>query len=72
MIYGGGPAFLQELYVDAACRRAGVGAALVAAFSEWGTERGAVRAALATSRAGAFNEALGFTTRPAYYYQRSL
>ena len=68
-IYEGGAAFLQELYVQASDRRDGVGTALVDAFSDWAAERGATRVVLATSRAGAFYESIGFVTR-AQYYQR--
>lgn len=71
-VYGGGLAFLQELYVDVAHRRSGAGRRLVDAFTAWSGGCGAVRVALATSRAGAFYEALGFTTRPALYYARAV
>lgn len=70
-IYEGGAAFLQELYVQASDRGDGVGTALVDAFSDWASERGATRVVLATSRAGAFYESIGFTTR-AQYYQRPI
>jgi GNAT superfamily N-acetyltransferase len=73
-IYGGGLAFLQELYVEAAARRSGAGRALIDAFDGWARERGAVVEALGTSRpaAMAFYERLGFVTRPTMYYWRRL
>jgi GNAT superfamily N-acetyltransferase len=71
-LYGGATAFLQELYVDADHRGSGVGRALVEAFLDWGGARGAVRAVVATSRAGAFYESLGFATRPTAFYQRTI
>lgn len=70
-IYMGGAAFLQELYVDESKRRDGVGTALVEAFTEWAAQLGAARVILATSRAGAFYESIGFSTR-AQYYQRAV
>jgi GNAT superfamily N-acetyltransferase len=70
-IYMGGAAFLQELYVDGSNRRGGVGTALVDAFTEWAARLGAARVVLATSRAGAFYESIGFSTR-AQYYQRAV
>ena len=70
-IYAGGAAFLQELYVHADHRRGGVGTALVDGFTDWAAERGATRLVLATSRAGAFYESIGFTTR-AQFYQRPI
>ena len=70
-IYMGGAAFLQELYVDDSNRRGGAGTALVDAFTEWAAQLGAARVVLATSRAGAFYESIGFSTR-AQYYQRAV
>lgn len=66
-LYMGGAAFLQELYVDGSMRRSGVGTALVDAFTEWAAGLGAARVVLATSRAGAFYESIGFSTRAQYY-----
>jgi GNAT superfamily N-acetyltransferase len=66
-IYMGGAAFLQELFVDGANRRGGVGTALVDAFTEWAARLGAARVVLATSRASLFYESVGFSTRAQYY-----
>ncbi|MGH8888929.1 MAG: GNAT family N-acetyltransferase, partial [Acidothermaceae bacterium] len=59
-LYNGGFAFVQELCVGAGVRRRGIGAALMAEFEARAIARGAGAVALATSRAGAFYEALGY------------
>jgi len=67
----GGMALVQELLVRDDRRRAGVGAALMAAFEERARSAGAGVVSLATSRAGAFYEALGYAPA-ATYYRRTL
>ena len=63
----GGLALVQELVVREDHRRTGLGAALMAAFEERARSAGAGVISLATSRAGAFYEALGFTAAATYY-----
>jgi GNAT superfamily N-acetyltransferase len=69
-VYGGGMGFVQELYVAEPVRRRGIGAALIAEFTTTAHCAGATVIALATSRAGMFYEALGFTSGAAYYTRR--
>ncbi|MDT0164520.1 GNAT family N-acetyltransferase [Actinotalea sp. AC32] len=62
-----GLAFLQELYVVPERRGTGIGRALVAAFEDAARARGGGVVALATSRANAFYERLGFEGGVEYY-----
>lgn len=62
-----GLAFVQELFVVEDRRGQGHGRDLMSAFHAMAAERGAGVAALATRRAGPFNEALGYATSAAYY-----
>lgn len=71
-IYGGPIAFLQELYVVPEARRRGVASQFVEEFTRWAAGRGAAFVALASSRAGAFYVAVGFSTRGASWYRRAL
>ncbi len=66
-VYNGALAFVQELYVEETHRRRGVGRTLVEQFTDVAASRGATVTALATSRAGAFYESLGFTGGATYY-----
>lgn len=67
----GGMAFVQELFVREDRRREGVGAELMAAFEARARSAGARVVTLATSRAGAFYETLGYAPA-ATYYRRTL
>jgi GNAT superfamily N-acetyltransferase len=62
-----GLAFVQELFVVDDRRGQGHGRDLMTAFHAVAAARGMGVAALATRRAGAFYEALGYTTSAAYY-----
>lgn len=64
-------AWVEELMVDAALRRAGVGRALMAAFETWARRRGCRLVTLATRRAAPFYAALGYE-RSATYFRRPL
>lgn len=67
MFVYGGLALVQELFVADDRRGQGHGRDLMTAFHIVAAERRAGVAALATRRAGAFYEALGYTTSAAYY-----
>ena len=70
--YANGPvAWVEELAVDEALRRRGVGARLMAAFEDRARAGGARLVALATTRAGAFYEAIGYA-RHAEYFRKHL
>jgi len=66
-VYNGGMAFVQELFVEEHVRRRGIATALMSAFEGIARGDGATVTALATSRAGALYDALGFMTKAAYY-----
>jgi GNAT superfamily N-acetyltransferase len=69
--FANGPvAWMEELMVDGAARRLGVGRALVDACEAWARGRGAVLAAMATRRAGAFWTSVGY--EPSATYHRKL
>jgi GNAT superfamily N-acetyltransferase len=59
--------WVEELVVADTCRRRGIGRALVSAFEAWAHERGSTLVALATRRAGAFYEAIGYEQSADYY-----
>ena len=66
-----GPAvWVGELIVDDRVRRGGVGRALMARAEDWSRERGAAQVALATSRAGDFYRALGYTDAAVYFRKK--
>jgi GNAT superfamily N-acetyltransferase len=66
--YANGPvAWVEELAVDEAVRRRGVGARLMAAFEDRACAGGARLVALATTRAAAFYTAIGYTRRAEYF-----
>jgi GNAT superfamily N-acetyltransferase len=70
--YANGPvAWVEELAVHEAVRRRGVGARLMAAFEDRACDGGARLVALATTRAGAFYTAIGYT-RHAEYFRKHL
>ncbi|MDC7122023.1 GNAT family N-acetyltransferase [Cellulomonas fimi] len=58
--------WLEEIVVDEAVRRGGVGRALVASVEAWAQAQGARHVALATRRAIAFYRALGYTETAPY------
>lgn len=58
--------WLEEVVVDEALRRRGVGATLVGAVEAWARAQGARHVALATRRALPFYVALGFAESAAY------
>ena len=60
-------AWVEEVMVDAAVRRAGVGRVLMAHAEDWARAGGAAYVALATRRAGAFYRALGYEESAAFY-----
>ena len=52
--------WVEELYVRPEARRAGIAKALMEAFESWAWARGVTMVALATRRAQAFYEAIGY------------
>jgi GNAT superfamily N-acetyltransferase len=67
-LFANGPvAWVEEVMVDERQRRTGIGTELVSEFESWSRERGAKLIALATRRASAFYEALGFEESAAYF-----
>jgi GNAT superfamily N-acetyltransferase len=70
--YANGPvAWVEELAIREPVRRRGVGARLMAAFEDEARSGGARLVALATTRAGAFYTAIGYT-RHAEYFRKHL
>ena len=70
--YANGPvAWVEEITVREADRRGGVGRRLMAAFETWATDRDARLVALATRRATAFYEALGYQASATYFRRLS-
>jgi len=66
-----GPAvWVSELIVNERVRREGVGRALMARAEDWSRERGAAQVALATSRAGEFYRALGYSDAAVYFRKK--
>ena len=59
--------WVEEIYTSADWRRKGVAAALMEAFETWAWESGARLVALATRRAHAFYEAIGYEESGAYF-----
>lgn len=62
--------WVEEIMVDRQQRGAGVGRALMAEAERWGRDAGAAYVALATRRAAAFYEALGFEASATYFKRR--
>jgi GNAT superfamily N-acetyltransferase len=58
--------WVEEVYTRADRRRAGVGRALMLEFEDWAWESGARLVALATRRAQAFYEAIGYEDSAVY------
>ncbi|MEU2198861.1 GNAT family N-acetyltransferase [Isoptericola sp. NPDC019482] len=63
--------WVEEVMVDPAHRRRGLGAALMDHAERWATARGAAYVSLASRRAGVFYEALGYDAS-ATFYRRDL
>jgi GNAT superfamily N-acetyltransferase len=69
--YANGPvAWIEEVTVRADGRRGGLGRALVAEAERWASEAGAVLVALATRRAEAFWQAVGYEPSATYLQKR--
>jgi GNAT superfamily N-acetyltransferase len=64
-------AWVEELMVAPSARRGGVGRALMATAEHWAQASGAAYVALATRRATAFYEALGYTDSAVFYRKLS-
>jgi GNAT superfamily N-acetyltransferase len=65
--YANGPVgWVEELMVAPGCRRQGVGRDLMRGFEAWVTSRRGKLVALATRRAAAFYDALGYEESAAY------
>lgn len=60
-------AWVDEIVVEPAGRGHGTGAALMRSVEAWARSTGARTVSLATRRAGAFYEALGYTGSATYY-----
>jgi len=66
--YADGPiGWVEEVMVDEAFRRSGLGRVLIATFDDWCRGRGARFISLATSRAPEFYEAIGFAPTATYF-----
>ena len=66
-LYANGPVgWIEELMVDPAHRRLGVGGLLASSAERWAHERGCVMVALATRRAAEFWSAMGFEPSATY------
>ncbi len=63
----GGVAWVEEIMVREDLRGQGVGRALMDAFEMWASDRGDRLVGLATRRAAAFYDALGYETSAAYF-----
>jgi GNAT superfamily N-acetyltransferase len=67
-LYANGPiGWIEELIVDPALRRAGVGLLLVSAVEAWIDAQGGVMASLATRRAAEFWSAVGYEASATYF-----
>jgi ribosomal protein S18 acetylase RimI-like enzyme len=67
-LYANGPiGWIEELIVDPAQRRAGVGQLLVSAVERWIDARGGVIVSLATRRAAEFWSAVGYEASATYF-----
>lgn len=64
-------AWVEELCVDAAQRRKGLGRQLIREFENWASARGCRLAALATRRAASFYQSIGYE-ESAVYFRRML
>jgi len=60
-------AWVEEIMVHAAWRRQGIGQSLMQEFETWAMARGCKLVALATRRAAAFYQALGYEESVAYF-----
>jgi GNAT superfamily N-acetyltransferase len=60
-------AWVEELMVDAAFRQQNIGRSLMQAFEGWAQARGCKMVALATRRAAAFYQALGYEESATYF-----
>jgi len=66
-LYANGPVgWIEELMVDPAQRRGGIGRLLVSAVEEWVRSRGGVMVSLATRRATAFWSSVGYEMSATY------
>src|SRR5688572_1896434 len=59
--------WVEEIMVAEACRRHGVGRALMATFETWARSRGSKLVGLATRRAAPFYDALGYESSATFY-----
>jgi GNAT superfamily N-acetyltransferase len=60
-------AWVEEIMVDAAMRKKGIGRALMSAFEDWARSRESKLVALATRRAAPFYTALGYEESATYF-----
>lgn len=60
-------AWVEELMVSPEQRRGGIGAALMGAAEQWAQGQGAAYLALATRRAAAFYEAIGYSSSGTFF-----
>ena len=63
----GRAAWVEEVMVDESCRRQGIGEALMREFEGWARSRECRLVALATRRAAAFYDAIGYEESAVYF-----
>jgi GNAT superfamily N-acetyltransferase len=69
--FANGPVgWIEEITVATDRRRTGLGHALTAQFETWASHRGSRLVALATRRADAFYQAIGYTPSATYLHKR--
>jgi GNAT superfamily N-acetyltransferase len=67
LVANGSVSWVEEVAVAAEFRRLGLGAQLLAEFERRATDRGSRFVAMATTRAHAFYEAMGYTDHATYF-----
>lgn len=63
-------AYIEQVIVDEAARRRGLGAQMVGRFEDWARQAGCRLVALASRRAGEFYKSLGYEESAIYFRKR--